>query len=181
MKNNSKLWLLVVIALVIGGVFLLNDSFNDLMAAGGFSGSWSSDNEVPDITIYDEQGNACQLSDFRGKPVVLYFWGSWSEGTIEGMPAMNEFWQEYKDKVQFLFVCRPDGTKETEESARQFIADNGYEFPIYFDTDMTAATEIGFDSLPITFFIDSEGKCTVYGEGPAGLTDLQSAVVDILS
>ena len=33
--------------------------------------------EAPDFTVYDLEGNAHKLSDFRGKPVLLNFWASW--------------------------------------------------------------------------------------------------------
>ena len=35
--------------------------------------------------------------------------------------------------------------------------DEGYTFPVYFDTTMEAATKYGAYSIPTTFLIDNEG------------------------
>lgn len=180
MKDNSRLWLALLLVLIITGAFLLNNSFNNAMANGTFDGSWSSDDEIPQMTIYDQAGNPHNITDFRGKPVVLHFWGTWSDGSVTGLPALVEKWQAYGEQVHFLFVTRPNNSQETMESVQDFMDTNGYDFPVYYDTTLEAGAALSIESLPTTFFINSEGKCSLYGNGPLTPEDLQTGINDIL-
>ena len=46
---------------------------------------------APDFTLTDIYGMPLTLSDFRGKYVVLDFWGSWCPWCIIGIPKMKEY------------------------------------------------------------------------------------------
>ncbi len=113
--------------------------------------------KAPDFTVYDADGNAVKLSDFFGKPIVLNFWSSRCGPCKMEMPDFNEVYKEMGDEVQFLMVNMTDGSWDTKETAAKFIEQEGYEFPVFFDTDQSAARTYGIYSLPTTFFIDANG------------------------
>ncbi len=112
---------------------------------------------APDFIVYDSDGNEVTLSDFLGKPVVLNFWASWCGPCKSEMPDFQEVYEEYGEEVQFLMVNLTDGRQETVESASKYIADNGYRFPVYYDSELIAAKEYVVNSVPRTYFIDAEG------------------------
>ena len=112
---------------------------------------------VPDFTVYDAQGNAHKLSDFRGKPVILNFWASWCGPCKAEMPAFEEKYLEYGDEIHFLVVNLTDGRSETVETASGYIGQQGYTFPVYYDTTMEAALVYGISSIPMSYFIDAAG------------------------
>ncbi len=121
--------------------------------------------KVPDFTVYDREGNEVQLSDFRGKPIILNFWASWCGPCKSEMPDFEELYQEYGEDIHFLMINMTDGYQETVESAGQFLEKSQYTFPVYFDLDYEAAVAYGVTSLPTTFFIDAEGYGVAYGIG----------------
>jgi thiol-disulfide isomerase/thioredoxin len=131
---------------------------------------------APDFTVYDGEGNAHKLSDYQGKPVVLNFWASWCGPCKMEMPDFDEKYGEYGDQVHFLMVNLTDGGSETVESASAFIAEQGYTFPVYYDTAFSGANAYGIRSIPMTFFIDAQGDLVTYGEGMLSAEMLQKGI-----
>jgi len=120
---------------------------------------------LPDFTVYDIDGNEVHLTDFIGKPIVLNFWASWCGPCKSEMPDFNEVCQELGEEIQFLMVNMTDGSRETVETASEFVAQQGYTFPVFYDTAQNAAMVYGVYSLPTTLFIDAEGYLTAYASG----------------
>src|SRR5580704_632032 len=61
---------------------------------------------APNFTAYTWTGGKAQLSDYRGKIVVLDFWASWSPNCDTSMADFDELYDEYHSKdVVFLALC----------------------------------------------------------------------------
>ncbi|MBO5160054.1 MAG: TlpA family protein disulfide reductase [Lachnospiraceae bacterium] len=120
---------------------------------------------APDFTVYDADGNAMNLSDFIGKPTIVNFWASWCGPCQMEMPDFDEYYKEYGENVNFLMVNMTDGSQETLESAKEFVENSGYSFPVYYDTDIDAAMTYGVNSIPSTYFIDAEGHAIARAQG----------------
>ncbi len=136
--------------------------------------------QAPDFTVYDVQGNAYKLSDFRGKPVVLNFWATWCGPCQMEMPDFNEKFLELGDKVQFLMVNVTDGVRDTVESASSLMTQKGYKFPVFYDTQLEASTVYGVTSLPSTYFIDADGNVALWGAGMLTAENLQYGLDQII-
>lgn len=132
--------------------------------------------KAPDFTVYDEAGNAFKLSDFEGKPVILNFWASWCGPCKSEMPDFDEAYREYGENIHFLMVNMTDGYQETIESAKEMIADSGYSFPIYYDTDLEAARAYSVYSIPSTYFLDENGYIIAQGRGALDAQTLQTGI-----
>lgn len=113
--------------------------------------------EAPDFTVENADGEEVKLSDYVGKPIVLNFWASWCSPCKSEMPEFNAAWEELEGEVQFLMVNMTDGSRETVDTAKEYVEGEGFTFPVLFDTNSEAAIAYGAYSLPTTYFIDAEG------------------------
>ncbi len=156
-------------------------------SSSGSTGTQSSQEEeepeltpAPDFTVYDKDGNEVHLSDFAGKPIVLNFWASWCSPCKSEMPDFNQAYLDYGEEVSFLMVNMTDGNRETVESASAFIEEQGYEFPVFYDTDYDAALTYGAYALPTTYFIDAEGYAVAWAQSALSAENLQKGLDMIL-
>ncbi len=113
--------------------------------------------KMPDFTVVDGEGNQVSLSDFFGKPIILNFWASWCGPCKSEMPDFEAAYQEYGEEIAFLMINCTDGSQETVEKAKAYIEDQGYTFPVYYDTQLDASITYGASTIPMTFFIDEDG------------------------
>ncbi|MCL2111057.1 MAG: TlpA family protein disulfide reductase [Clostridiales bacterium] len=116
-----------------------------------------TDPKALDFSMSDGDGNSVNLLDFEGKPVVLNFWASWCPPCKDEMPDFEKAYQELGEEVQFVMLNLTDGVRETREIGEQYIRDNGFTFPVYFDTNQEGSLTYAIRSIPTTLFIDKDG------------------------
>ena len=137
----------------------------------------SAPQPAPDFTVYDAEGNEITLSALMdGKPTVLNFWASWCGPCRSEMPHIQEAYERLGGEVSFVMINMTDGQRETRESAEEYMAESGWTFPIYFDSDYDAAMTYGAYSLPQTYFIDAEGRLIAAARGSMSAEVLQSGI-----
>ena len=175
MKQKIK-WFAVavlVVGIVIAAPFLYK-TFS-CPTENGEMGEGTSATVAPDIIVTDRDGREVRLSDFRGRPVVLNFWATWCYYCRVEMGDFNTAYREYPDVV-FLMINATDGVRETVWTAHEYIRGEGYEFPVYFDTEGTALSKYGVTGLPTTVFIDKEGNIVSRANGMLDLETLKQEI-----
>lgn len=188
MKNNILKLSALILALLSLSSFLFscksNENENDETTVTETKAEESTtdaetddpDTLAPDAVFYDIDGNKLKISDFIGKPVILNFWASWCPPCKGEMPDFNEAYKEYGDSVHFIMVNLTDGETETVDIASKFIADQGYSFPIYFDSDIDCVKTYGITSIPVTYFIDAKGYLVAYAKGAINADTLKQGI-----
>jgi len=131
---------------------------------------------APDFTVLDADGKEVRLSDLFGKPIVLNFWASWCPPCRGEMPDFDKVYGEVKDDITFVMVDMTDGQRETQATGAKFAADQGFAFPVYFDTKGEAAGAYGVTSIPSTVFIDRDGFIVAGAEGALDEKTLRKGV-----
>ena len=199
MKQKHSLILILLAFLVLfGGAYILYNKLGQNTQTDQFAGTntqatvstdvnqetaeseteSSSESEsilAPDFTVYDIDGNEVHLSDFIGKPIILNFWASWCGPCKMEMPDFDEAYAELGEEIHFLMVNVTTG-RETLDSASSFIEEQGYSFPVFYDTESDAATTYGAYSLPTTYFIDKDGYAITYALGAINRHTLQRGI-----
>lgn len=125
--------------------------------------------QVIDIVGEDIEGNLMKLSDFRGKIVVLDFWGSWCGPCKGDLPFLNELAKDYPQQVEVLGFM-----SDSVESARASVAQNRVTWRNWSEVEGgPVQTQWNIDGWPTTYIIDPQGR--VIAKGLRG-AKLESAV-----
>jgi len=112
---------------------------------------------APDFELLTLEGDTVQLSDLRGKVVILDFWATWCMPCVASFPGMQKAVKLYADdpKVEFLFISLDE--REVKDKIKNLIYDKGYDFKILMDPNNITAPAYSVHGIPVKFVIDPEG------------------------
>jgi len=101
------------------------------------------------------------FNNLNNTVVFISFWATWCPPCIAEMPSMKALYQDYKDKITFLFI-----TDENWNTVAEFYTKNQYDFPTYNQVT-NAPKEFESASIPATFILSKEKKIVIDKKGPA--------------
>lgn len=113
--------------------------------------------KAPIFLLDNQEGESLYLDELFDKPVVLNFWASWCPPCKAELPDFESAFLKYGDDVNFVMLDLVGSNDETEESAMAHIREKGYTFPVYFDTKGQGGYFYDIESIPQTFFINTDG------------------------
>lgn len=132
--------------------------------------------DAPDFTLKNLDGKDVSLSDFRGKWVVVDFWGSWCGWCIKGFPELKKAYEKYAGKIEVIGVDCGDTPEAWRAAVEKFKLPwvNVYNPQGNDGPDQTYKIQ-GF---PTKAIITPEGKIAriVTGEDPEFYTILDKLV-----
>lgn len=159
-KQRSHAYtILFVIAFAI--FFFMNNNFSDAK-----SGPYPPNYEAKinpasrvDARLFqlpDVSGNTINLTDYKGKIVVLDFWATWAAPCREAIPGLIELKDKYPvDKVEIIGISLDTDTKEMVPS---FVEQFKINYPVVYG-DMNIARQYGdIKSIPTTVILDKKGR-----------------------
>jgi thiol-disulfide isomerase/thioredoxin len=112
---------------------------------------------APEIDADDLEGKRLKLSDYRGKVVMVVFWGSWCGPCMRMVPHEKELFERYKDKP---FVLLGVNCGDKLEVAKKTVADKQMAWSSWYDGDETRGpieTDYDVPHWPRVFLIDAKG------------------------
>ena len=121
--------------------------------------------QAPDFTLRTVQGDLFNLSDFKGKVVLLNFWGTWCGPCRREIPDFNKLHDKYqKDGLEIVGITITSGSPER---IYNFMKEWDIEYTVLTDIEdyetqrVTAyyGRAIGqpITGLPTTLIIDRDG------------------------
>jgi len=101
------------------------------------------------------------LNTAKGEVILINFWATWCPPCIAEMPDLQELYNDYGDKVTFLFV-----TNEDRETVSSFFTKRGYNLPAY-QALSKAPEQLYSRSIPATYLINKQSEIVINKTGTA--------------
>lgn len=162
--NRTVLLIGVAIAAVLLGVLFMGLGKNPNEIRSPLIGR-----TAPTFTLREVgTGRAVDLTQLKGKPVVINFWATWCAPCWEEHPVLVAN-AKLRPDVQFLGVVFQD----SEEKIMGFLQQRGSSYPTVVDDKGKTAIAYGVGGVPETFFLDANGKIVAKFSGPMSTDALQ--------
>ena len=136
---------------------------------------------APAFTLVDLDGKKVSLSDFKGHPLVVNFWGTYCAPCKIEMPWLEEFSKKYaSDGFQVV------GVTYDAEVGKETIARNtqklGVTYPILLsDPTIEEAYLKNTEVLPMSFYVDKTGKVIEVTAGAGSKDQLEAMVKETVA
>jgi cytochrome c biogenesis protein CcmG, thiol:disulfide interchange protein DsbE len=124
----------------------------------------SEPRSVPDVGFADLKGKTIALSEFRGKVVLINFWGTWCEPCLEEIPELIRLSHHYKDRgLEVIGLAVDSGGSE---DIRKFMADHGIDYVVLIGDLSVVKSQFHVLGFPTSLLIDRVGKIRKRYFGP---------------
>jgi len=138
---------------------------------------------APDFSLADVAGRVHTLAGFRGRPLLLSFWATWSPLSEQQLRLFQKRRATGAIGGLEIVAVNVNGSGEANQ-ARNFARENGLRFPVLLASENTAGVynilyRYLFDrrrdlGLPVSFLIDERGSIVKVYQGladPEGVED----------
>ncbi|WP_299781966.1 redoxin family protein [uncultured Formosa sp.] len=105
--------------------------------------------------LIDLDGNSYDFKSAQGKVVLVNFWATWCPPCIAEMPSLVNLHQDYKDKVQFLFV-----SNEEQKVIESFLKKKGFHIPVHQPISVIPE-RLNTSTIPRTLLISKAGNIVI--------------------
>ena len=138
------------------------------------------------FTLYQGQerlgAESLNYSDLQGKPVVLNFWAGLCPPCRAEMPDLQEFYDDYQDRVVLLGIDVGQFTSlGNRDDAQALLKALGVTYPAGFTEDAAIMRNFKVLGMPTTVFVDSEGEIFRSWTGALNLKTLSEITDEMLS
>lgn len=139
---------------------------------------------APPITLSTINGDDFDLSQTKGKVVMLTFWSTRCEICRNEIPLLNKLKEQFpSEKVDFYGLAM-----DNEPQINKYLKTNPFKFTIvpeafsafmqYADKDRSGMLQMGY---PAYFILDRNGKIAYRGSGWDRINEIQGRINSLLT
>jgi len=119
---------------------------------------------APSISFHDATGKKHQLSDYKGRVVLLDFWATWCTGCKLEIPWFMEFEKRYRARGFSAIGVAVDD--EGWRTVKPYLAEHPITYPVVLGNMDVMEKKFGLPaSLPVTLLIDRNGRIALTHPG----------------
>lgn len=115
---------------------------------------------MPDITLYDINGNKVNLSDYAndGKIQIFSFWATWCVPCKEELNNIAEIYADWQKDYDVEIIAVSIDDAKTKANVKSYAEGQGWTYTVLLDTNKELHRLLSGQSVPYTVVTDKNGK-----------------------
>jgi cytochrome c biogenesis protein CcmG, thiol:disulfide interchange protein DsbE len=167
---SKKLLLSIGMVVALGIVFLSRSGHLGRESA-------AQGNLAPNFSLPQLSGAWLELSNYRGKVVLLDFWATWCEPCREEIPQFIDLQKKYgPEGLQIIGVAMDDTPEPVRDFGKQF----EMNYPVVIGNARIGELYGGVLGLPIAFLIARDGRISGKHIGPLAMPTIEKEITKLL-
>jgi thiol-disulfide isomerase/thioredoxin len=138
------------------------EGFVDVARAAGME-AYPVALKAPAFRLPDLEGRKRGNADYRGRVVLLNFWGSWCPPCREEFPSLERLHGALGGRD---FTVLAVAVADSEAGVTAFLAGRRPAFDVLLDDDRQAAAAFRAAGVPVTYLLDRQGRLLAGKTGP---------------
>jgi thiol-disulfide isomerase/thioredoxin len=136
-----------------------------------------------DFDLVSTNGKSIKLADYKGKVLIVDFWGTWCQPCRQEIPHLVELLKNHRDAgLEIVGINFETGdAAEFNDMIKDFAKEFGISYPCLLGDDVTLGRLQNFVGFPTTLFIDPSGKVRLQATGYQRYEQLEAVVQALLS
>ena len=122
-------------------------------------------------------GRTVDLTQYRGRVVVLSFGATWCPPCREELPILQKVADQYAGRSVAFFWVSIDEPEVSNQQLRQFVARLGVRLPVLRDPEASILQRFKTDGVPALLILDPNGE--PIGPPHVGFSDPESYVNEL--
>ena len=111
-----------------------------------------------DFDLISVDGDRIAMADYKGKVLIVDFWGTWCPPCRIEIPHFVRLHSKYKDAGLEIVGITYEKSDDPIETIRAFAKKVRIVYPCVIGDDATKALVPNFEEFPTTLFVDPNGK-----------------------
>jgi len=156
-RRQALVGLAIATVILIGAWFIGGQAGLDSVGKGGINEDLlpKVGEPAPDFVAVSLGGQPVALSDYRGRPVWINFWGAWCPPCRAELPDIQAAYQELQPRGLALLAV---SLGDTPSEAADFAEKNGVTFTVLLDPNRTlTSAAYPIYNFPTHIFVDADG------------------------
>lgn len=115
---------------------------------------------IPSVEVKTLDGKSINIQDItkNGKIVVLSFWATWCKPCQLELDAMNDLYEDWKEKYNVEIVAVTIDTQRALAKVGPMVESKGWQHTILSDANQQLKNALNFQTIPQTFLLDVNGN-----------------------
>lgn len=130
-----------------------------------------------DLTLKDMNGASVRLADYKGKVILLNFWGTWCPPCQAEIPDLIKAYEAHRDAG---FVVLGMTIDDTAEDMRAYAAARKVTYPLLMMQDDVEQAYGPIVGVPMSFFIARDGSICKKHFGPVTYDQVEREIKALL-
>lgn len=131
-----------------------------LMITLGFTSLVFGQQKINSAELKTLSGQTVDLADVIAEKdlTVISFWATWCKPCQAELDAMADLYPDWQDNMDVQVVAITIDTQRQLGKVPGLLSTKGWEYSVFSDANNVLKNQLGFQAIPQTYVVDSEGN-----------------------